>query len=60
MTEKERYNPLDYFGMGIIEKIRFFFFDLEVPPRNQKLCAEMMWKIENQGVYITRKRLKSI
>ena len=60
LTEKERYNPLDYFGMGIIEKIRFFFFDLEVPPRNQKLWAEMTRKIENQGVYITRKRLKSI
>ena len=36
LTAKERYNPLDYFRMGIIEEI------MEDPTRNQKLCAEMM------------------
>ena len=39
LTDKERYNPLDYFGMGIIKEIRFFFYDMEDPARNQKLCA---------------------
>ena len=29
LTENERYNLLDYFGMGIIKEIRFFFFDAE-------------------------------
>ena len=38
LTDKERYNPLDYFGMGIIKEIRFFFY-MEDPARNQKLCA---------------------
>ena len=37
LTDKERYNPLDYFRMGIMEEIRFFFFDVEDPARNQKL-----------------------
>ena len=36
---KERYNPLDYFCMGIIEKV-------EDPARNQKLCAEMIRKLK--------------
>ena len=46
--------------MGIIEEIRFFFFDIENPARNQKLYAEMMRKIEKQGVWIAKKkRLKS-
>ena len=46
--------------MGIIEEIRFFFFDVEDPALNQKLCAEMMRKIEKQGVWIgKKKRLKS-
>ena len=60
LTDKERYNPLDYFRMGIIEEIGFFFFDMEDPARNQKLCAEMMRKTEKQGVSIEKKkRLKS-
>ena len=59
MNDKERYNPLDYFRMGIIEELRFFFFDMEDPARNQKLC-EMMRNIEKQGVWIAKKkRLKS-
>ena len=59
LTDKERYNPLDYFRMGIIEELRFFFFDMEDPARNQKLC-EMMRNIEKQGVWIAKKkRLKS-
>ena len=28
LTDKERYNPLDYFRMAIIEELRFFFFDV--------------------------------
>ena len=34
--------------MGITEEIRFF--EVEDPARNQKLCVEMMRKIEKQGV----------
>ena len=40
LTDKERYNPLDYFRMGIIEELRFFFFDVEDPAQNQKLCVK--------------------
>ena len=40
LTGKELYNPLDYFRMGIIEEIRFFFFDVEDPAGNQKLCVK--------------------
>ena len=29
LTDKERYNPLDYFRMGIIEELRIFFFGVE-------------------------------
>ena len=58
-TEKERYNLLDCFRMRIIEKLRFFFFDVENPAFNQELC-EMMGNIEKQGVWIAKKkRLKS-
>ena len=35
LTDKERYNT---FGMGIIEEIRFFFFDVEDPARSQTMC----------------------
>ena len=43
-----------------MKEIRFFFFDVEDPAHNQKLCAEMMWKIEKQGVWIAKKKnLKS-
>ena len=52
---KEKYNPLDHFRMGIIEEIRFFFFDVEDPARNQKVC-EVMLKIEKQGMWIARKK----
>ena len=55
LTDKERYNPLDYFRMGIIEELRFFFFDMEDPARNQKMC-EMMRNIEKQGVWIAKKK----
>ena len=40
LTDKEKYNPLDYFRMGIIEEIRFFFSEVEDPARNQKLCVK--------------------
>ena len=59
MTDKERYNPLDYFRMGIIEELRIFFFGVEDPARNQELC-KMMWNIEKQGLWIAKKKkLKS-
>ena len=35
LTGKERHNPLDYFRMGIIAEISFFFFEVEDPVRNQ-------------------------
>ena len=40
LTEKERYNLLDCFRMRIIEELRFFFFDVEDPALNQKLCVK--------------------
>ena len=59
LTDKERYNLLDCFRMRIIEESRIFFFDVEDPALNQKLC-EMMRNIEKQGVWIVKKkRLKS-
>ena len=32
LTDKERYNPLDYFLMGIIDEIRFFLLDVKDLP----------------------------
>ena len=40
LMDEEKYNPLDYFRLGIIEEIRIFFFDVEDPARDQKLCAK--------------------
>ena len=40
LTDKERYNSLDYFRMGIIEEIRFALFEVEDTARNKNLCAE--------------------
>ena len=40
LTVKERYNPLDYFRMGIIEETIFFFFDVEDPLRNQNFVQK--------------------
>ena len=40
LTDKERYNLLDCFRMRIIEELRFFFYDLEDPALNQKLCVK--------------------
>ena len=45
LTVKERYNPLDRFCMGIIVEISFFFFAVEDPACNQKLCAEICWSV---------------
>ena len=56
LTDKERYNPLDYFCMGIIEKISFPFFDVENPAHNQKLCAEMMQKFKIKVRGLRRKK----
>ena len=54
LTDKERYNLLDYFGMGIIEEIRFFFFffDREDPTHNQKLWNDA----KNEVCGLQRKR----
>ena len=38
--DKEIYNLLDCFRMGIIEELRFFSFDVEDPALNQKLCVK--------------------
>ena len=40
LTDKEKYNPLDYFRIGIIEEVRFFFFDVEDRASDQKLCVK--------------------
>ena len=48
--EKENHNPLNYFHMGIIEEIRFFFFDMEDPAHSQKTMHRNDAKIEKQGV----------
>ena len=40
LTVKERYNPLDYFCMGIIEEISLFFFDMEDPVGNQNFVRK--------------------
>ena len=58
LTEKERYNPLDYFRMGIVEKISFFFFAVEDAARNQKLFAEMMRKAKIKEHGLRRKKAK--
>ena len=34
LTVKETHKPLDYFRMGIVEEISFFFFAVEDPVRN--------------------------
>ena len=54
--KKKKYNPLDYFRMGIIEEISFFFFDVEDPARNQKLCTEMMRKLKSRCVECEEKK----
>ena len=46
---KERYNPQDYFCMGIIEKV-------EDPARNQKPCAEMIRKLKIKVYGMRRKK----
>ena len=40
MAVEERYNPLDYFRTEIIEKISFFFFDVEDPVRIQNFVQK--------------------
>ena len=51
-----RYKHLDYFRMGIIEEISVFFFEVEDPPRNQKLYVEMMRKFKNKVRGLRRKK----
>ena len=57
LTDKERYNLLDRFRMRIIVELRFFFFDVEDPALNQRLC-EMMRNIEKQSVDCAEKEIK--
>ena len=45
--EREDYNPLDLFRMGIIEEISFFFFDEEGPLCYQKPWTGIMQKLKN-------------
>ena len=43
--EKEDYNPLDYFRIGIIEEIKFLFSSTaNDQPLDKKLCTGMMQK----------------
>ena len=56
LRNKERYNPLDYFRMGIIEEISFVFFDVGDPTRNQKQCAGMIRKLKNKVCELQRKK----
>ena len=53
---KKRYNPLHYFRMEIKEEISFFFYDVEDPSRNQKLCTEMMRKLKIKVRGMLRKK----
>ena len=56
LTDKERYNSLDYFRMGITEEIRFALFKVEDTARNKKLCAEMMRKLKSKVRGLQRKK----
>ena len=40
LTVKETHKPLDYFRMGIVEEISFFFFAVEDPVRNQNFVQK--------------------
>ena len=57
LMNKEIYNPLDHFRMGIIEEIRFFFFDMEDLACNQKLCAKWCEKLKHKVCGLRRKRV---
>ena len=58
--EREDYNLLDSFRMGIIEEISFFFFDVENPVCRQKIWTAIMQKLKNKVRGMRRKiRLKS-
>ena len=60
LSDKERYNPLDYILMGVMEQIKFFFFDVEDATRNQKLCVKWCEILKNKVCRLRRKkRLKS-
>ena len=58
--ERDDYNHLDSFRMGIIEEISFFFFDEEDLVSRQKLWTGIMQKLKNKVRGMRRKiRLKS-
>ena len=59
LTDKERYNPLNYFRMGIIEELKIFFFGVEDPARNQELCVKWREILKNKVWIAKKKRLKS-
>ena len=46
LRDKERQTLQDYFHLGFTEEISLFFFEVEDPARNQKLCAEMIRKLK--------------
>ena len=48
-SKKKDYNPLDYFRMGIIDEISFFFLDVENTAHCQKLGKNDA-KIKRQDV----------
>ena len=59
LTDKERYNPLDYFRMAIIEELRFFFFwRVEDPAGNQKLWVKWCEVLKNKVCGLRRKEVK--
>ena len=45
--------------MAIIDELRFFFFDVEDPARNQKLCVKRCEILKNKVWIAKKKRLKS-
>ena len=53
---KERYNPLDYFRMGIIEEISFFFFDVWNTQSVIKTLGGNNAKILNQRVWNAKQK----
>ena len=58
--EKDDYNALDSFRMGIIEKISFFFLDEKDLFCRQKLWTGIMQRLKNKVRGMRRKiRLKS-
>ena len=56
LMDKERYNPLDYFRMGIIQEISFFFFNMENAARIQNLCAKLCKNLKSRYMILKKKK----